>query len=82
MATHSSILAWKIHGQKSLTGYSPWGCKEQNVAGRLTYPLLDGGPSASEFSPTLVITCLFVHYHPQGCDVVCCGFDLHFRGGP
>ena len=25
MATHSSIFAWKIHGQRSLTGYSPWG---------------------------------------------------------
>ena len=27
MATHSSILAWKIHGQRSLVGYSPWGHK-------------------------------------------------------
>ena len=24
MATHSSILAWKIHGQRSRAGYSPW----------------------------------------------------------
>ena len=28
MATHCSILAWKIHGQKSLMGYSPGGGKE------------------------------------------------------
>ena len=28
MATHSSILAWKIPWQKSLVGYSPWGRKE------------------------------------------------------
>ena len=28
MATHSSILAWKIHGQRSAAGYSPWGLKE------------------------------------------------------
>ena len=27
MATHSSIFAWKSHGQRSLTGYSPWGCR-------------------------------------------------------
>ena len=26
-ATHSSILTWKIHGQRSLVGYSPWGRK-------------------------------------------------------
>ena len=24
MATHSSIFAWKIHGQRSLAGPSPW----------------------------------------------------------
>ena len=28
MATHSNTLAWKIHGWKSLVGYSPWGHKE------------------------------------------------------
>ena len=27
-APHSSIFAWRIHGQKSLAGYSPWGRKE------------------------------------------------------
>jgi len=26
-ATHSSVLAWEIHGQRSLMGYSPWDCK-------------------------------------------------------
>ena len=26
-ATHSSILAGKRHGQRSLGDYSPWGCK-------------------------------------------------------
>ena len=25
MATHSSILVGKFHGQRSLVGYSPWG---------------------------------------------------------
>ena len=29
MATHSSILAWKSRGQRSLLGYSPWGYKSQ-----------------------------------------------------
>ena len=30
MATHSSIVAWRIpgNGQSSLAGYSPWGHKE------------------------------------------------------
>ena len=29
MATHSSIFAWETYGQRSLAGYSPWGCKSQ-----------------------------------------------------
>ena len=31
-ATHSSILAWEAHGQRSLVGYSPSGSKELNVS--------------------------------------------------
>ena len=39
MATHCSILAWRIHGQKSLVGYNPCGCKESNM----TEATEDGG---------------------------------------
>ena len=31
MATHSSVLLGKSHGQRSLAGYSPWGCKELDM---------------------------------------------------
>ena len=31
MATHSSILAWRIRGQRTLVGYSPWGRKESDT---------------------------------------------------
>ena len=30
MVTHSSILAWEIHGQRSLEGYSSWDHKESD----------------------------------------------------
>ena len=30
-ATHSNILAWKIHGQRDLVVYSPWGCKKSDM---------------------------------------------------
>ena len=30
-ATHSSVLAWKIHGL-----YSPWGCKESDMTEQLS----------------------------------------------
>ena len=45
MATHSSILAWKIpvflpgksHGWRSLAGYIPWGCKELDTTEQLHF---------------------------------------------
>ena len=40
MAIHSSILAWKLNGQRSLVGYSPWGCKESNMTDQLTFSLI------------------------------------------
>ena len=39
MATHSNILAWRISGQRSLAGYSPWGCKELGMTEWLTVSL-------------------------------------------
>ena len=36
MATHSSILAWRNRrGQRSLTGCSPWDCKESDMPERI-----------------------------------------------
>ena len=32
MATHSSILDWRIPWMGSLVGYSPWGHKELNMS--------------------------------------------------
>ena len=37
MATDSSILAWKSHGQRSLSGYSPWGHKKSDTTEQLTH---------------------------------------------
>ena len=31
MATHSSALAGKSHGERSLIGYSPWGRRESDM---------------------------------------------------
>ena len=39
MATHSSILPEESHGQRSLVGYSPQGCKELDRTEQLTHPL-------------------------------------------
>ena len=36
MATHSSILAWEIRGQRSLAGYSPQGRSQTGLRRRGT----------------------------------------------
>ena len=37
MATHSSILAWRIHGRRSLGGYRLWGRKQLDMTEQLTH---------------------------------------------
>ena len=53
MATHPNILAWRIHGERSLVGYSPWGCKESDMTGWLT---LTFTPYRTVFKNTLSIS--------------------------
>ena len=36
MATRSYSCLENPHGQRSLAGYSPWGCKESNMTERLS----------------------------------------------
>ena len=40
MATHPSILPGESHGQRSLAGYSPRGCKESDTTEQLTHTLI------------------------------------------
>ena len=37
MAIHSSTIAWKTPGWKSVVGYSPWGRKELDTTERLHF---------------------------------------------
>ena len=39
MVTHSSIVAWRIHGWRSLAGHSSWGNKESDTPEWLTFSL-------------------------------------------
>ena len=61
MATHSSILAWRTHGQRSLEGYSPWGSKESDMTERLTLSLCtrisqeeEEGPEQGRINPVVL----------------------------
>ena len=64
MATHFSILAWRIH--------SPWGCKESNMAERLSFSLMEG--------KYIIIYCLVAKSCLTVCDPMDCsppGSCLH-----
>ena len=50
MAIHSSTIAWKSHGQKSLVGYSPWGCKESDMTERLHVQEISGWNSNNVYT--------------------------------
>ena len=55
MATRSSIIAWEIHGQRSLVGSSPWGRKESDMTEHLNNNNKWPGsvPKAQPSSPVL-----------------------------
>ena len=50
MATHSSTLAGKSHGGRSLVGYSPWGRKESDTTERLHFIVIIIMLSRAEYS--------------------------------
>ena len=41
MATTPVFLPGEFHGQRSLAGYSPWGCKELDTTEQLTLSLFN-----------------------------------------
>ena len=49
VATHSSVLAWKIPQTESLVGYSPWGRKESDTTGQLHFTSLPRPKKATGF---------------------------------
>ena len=68
MATHSSILAWRIP-QRSLVGYSPWGRKESDRTERLH--LLSNGVGRRKAETAGEVCCwfltvVFAFLHPRG----------------
>ena len=58
MATPSSILTGKSHGQKSRVGYKPWSCKRlgQDLATKQQQPLLSSA---------------IINFDPEDCQWVC-----------
>ena len=76
MAPHSSILAWKVYGQRSLAGYSPWGHKETQLSDWACTVAL---PSAASLSVAHLLHTSLLHTHLlQACQshtcytLVCC----------
>ena len=49
MATHSSILDWRIHGQRNLVGDSPWGREQWDTTKQLTLSVFRGAGEVEDF---------------------------------
>ena len=47
MPTHSSILSGQYHGERSVVGYRPWGCKESSVT-EVTYGIAHYYPQCTD----------------------------------
>ena len=64
MTTHSNFLAWRFHGQRSLAGYSPQGCRELDTTEQLHFHfLVSTGPShgfVNDFAHLRVLPCIMV----------------------
>ena len=69
IATYSNILAWRIHGWRSLVGCSPWGPNESDPTERLTLWLFFFFPPAQRYSKAEVT----VQTLPRSCVL----FDPH-----
>ena len=73
MATHSNILAWRIPGQRSLAGYSPWDRKQSNTTERQTQVLRrkealgEGGKTEGR---TLKVKCRLKGLNPKVSNLV------------
>ena len=55
MATHSSILAWKVPWTEEPGGYSPWGCTELAMTERLILSLTDEKIKTLKSQPLVAI---------------------------
>ena len=67
MATHSSILLGKFHGQRSLEGHSSWGCKESDTPERPSNALFRSGrlpAGAARSSVRLSLLSRILHPEP------------------
>ena len=65
MATTPVFLPREFHGQRSLTGYNPWGLKESDISERLTLSL-----SLIRFSERNTSSRMSTSTQNQGLDVV------------
>ena len=66
MATHSSILAWKPHGRRSLVSYSPWSREELDTTEQLHFHALEQEMAAHLYGTSLVAWWIRICLSMQG----------------
>ena len=69
MATHSSILVWKIPRMEEssrLLGVAPWGCKESDMTGQLTLTYLFKVTQTNKFIEKEIIPVVYQRWRVEG----------------
>ena len=80
MATHSSILAWRITWTEESGGYSPWGCTELDATERLTLSKwLCKSVPCTDHSELIQRNCLEIDNILLSCAIVAVRLTLGFR---
>ena len=83
IATHSSILAWRIPWTEGLAGYSPWGRKESDMTQQLMLSLPGTGKRASAFNQdSLLNSCTDLLPQPVSFCLLPCQAQLSARERP
>ena len=76
----------EFHGQRSLVGYSPWGCKESDLtkhtSRNLTYYTLGSGPSSENTTVTITENYTCYMLVTQLCTTLCNPMDCSPLGSP
>ena len=82
MASRSSILAWRIHWQRSVVGYGPWGYKESDMTERLnTARLSFFPPYFTPFQSTWNVSGEQLIFHFQALSHSLKSHSLHVQKG-
>ena len=80
MATHSSVLVWRIPWTDGPGGYSPWGCRELDTTEQLSLTFTSEEDELSDLLKAIRTSYFSILLLPGQCDLLllCLPFEHYF----